>query len=321
MAKKALRGDMPFDFFIEPARGNNKSCIEYCSKDDASHQAGPFEWGVRPNDESDQGKRNDLHKVCDALKEGKTMSEVALENPTTFVKYSGGLMKFANIIKPPTLRPNLQAFIVWGKTNLGKTHNTYETFGIANVFKCHNHSKGANQTSDKLWFDGYERQNVLLFDEFTPFQVPLETMNLICDKFPSSGEVKGLFTSLQHEIVIICSNVDPTTWYFNHSDEQREAFFRRITATYKVTSRAECVDAFKAIQTEHNRFIASQALVIGAEAIGMGPAEAPQAQDSDFDEPIVLHSNPPSRPSTPKISDDSRAAMDESLDGMLLASQ
>lgn len=76
---------------LEKARASAAKNGEYCSKD------GDFvEIGKPP---AGAGSRTDLHKVAEELAEGATLSEVAKNNPATFMSYTKGVEAMAAIYK------------------------------------------------------------------------------------------------------------------------------------------------------------------------------------------------------------------------------
>lgn len=68
---------------IEPMRGPPVASRDYCSKQDKNF----YELGSLPQ----PGKRNDLEDVCEDLKNGKSLLEVAQDHPVSIVRYSKGL--------------------------------------------------------------------------------------------------------------------------------------------------------------------------------------------------------------------------------------
>ena len=50
---------------------------------------------------SEQGKRTDLESACALIKNGASLTSVAEEHPTTFVKFSRGLRELKLVLDKP----------------------------------------------------------------------------------------------------------------------------------------------------------------------------------------------------------------------------
>lgn len=92
------------------------------------------------------------------------------------------------------------------------------------------------------WFPAYAGQEVLLLDEFKPKETsedrtdttwPVQDFNRICDRFPTTLEIKGGNVSCNFRIVVICTNYNPLDWWTSESLPIRESFQRRISFAYE----------------------------------------------------------------------------------------
>lgn len=68
----------------EKRKGTVKQAIEYCKKDD-SRQAGPFEYGEQPEDNS--GQRTDLESLMTAIREGMTWEDIKTQFASAAIRY------------------------------------------------------------------------------------------------------------------------------------------------------------------------------------------------------------------------------------------
>ncbi|KHK29429.1 hypothetical protein I619_15544, partial [Listeria monocytogenes SHL010] len=58
------------------------------------------EYGVRKV----QGKRTDLHNICDEITTGSTLRDIALDHPTTYIRNYRGIRDFMCVASPPQPR-------------------------------------------------------------------------------------------------------------------------------------------------------------------------------------------------------------------------
>jgi len=195
---------------VEHARGTEEDSIKYCSKSD-TRLAGPWVSGTpaRP------GKRVDLEGAAEEVIKNGIAGLKNIE-AKILVKHGKGLLGL-NAAMPPPYEDNREVRIITiiGKTGIGKTWNTYDSFrgevGCAGV------------TNNALWFDQYFETKVCLFDEFNG-GVPLQNMLRYLDQYMLMVPVKGGFKWSRWKVVVITSNVTPEGWYPGVASGQPEAF-------------------------------------------------------------------------------------------------
>lgn len=209
--------------------------IEYCQKQESKVE-GPWEYG---RNDIAQGTRSDLKRAVDMITGGKSLYEVAREEPVTFVRNCRGLASLAAIFDQPPEIDRTSVFM-WGETGVGKTTAARTLFGKDEVYSV-------QYAKDNVWMDGYQRQKVLLLDELEDTSIPLSTLLKWADRFPVTAWIKGGSVSLHHHHLIICTNKDPATWWPNASQIQLNAFWRRFMTggPIKVSSFQESEDAVK----------------------------------------------------------------------------
>lgn len=256
---------------LEVARGTAEQAAAYCKKVD-TRVAGPYELGFM----SSQGARSDLAKAySDIVRTGDWTAggeEISL-------KYASGCIKAAARFPPPR-RDDLTVITLVGTTGIGKTHTAWANF--PNLYSPYYGNSG-------LWWDGYERQEVVLLEEFRG-QVPLQKLLQVLDPYPLRLEVKGGITPAFFRLVIITSNTSPTDWYPDKPGQitrepERQALARRLgmgipgTALaaspryIEASSRAELAQKF-------NLALAVVPIAVAANRGGgaLPPAAAPAAQ-------------------------------------------
>lgn len=197
---------------IEPSFGSDADNLSYCAKEGQLF----CEYGVRKS----QGRRNDIRSAVQMLEEGCSMKQTARENPVVYVKYHRGLEKYkALLVEPRTQPPNVQVF--YGPTGSGKSRSARELLPNAYVW-------GPEQGK---WFDGYEGQPEVIFEEFRG-QLPFGMMLRLLDRYDCRVETKGSTIQFVATSIVITSPVHPRDWYqmFEHSEDKVEQLLRRISS-------------------------------------------------------------------------------------------
>lgn len=172
---------------IEKARGTAQENDDYCTKD------GDFE---RRGDLPSQGKRNDLHVVTDRIAEGASMNDIANEFPVQYVHFNKGLRALKTALSSnERYGPPLVIWIV-GPSGIGKSRMAHQV------------AKEAYYKNSSKWWDGYEEQREVVFDDFRIDQFRFDEVLKMIDRYPLQVEIKGgsvwlranrfIFTSINH---------------------------------------------------------------------------------------------------------------------------
>lgn len=194
---------------IESAKGSPQQAADYCKKD------GSFiEYGDLPRG---KGARNDLREVYEACKSGKSMREIAESHPSAILRYSNGISKVRGLFRPTRDGPP-EIWTLWGKTGTGKTRRVWE---YADIDKLWVHP------GDR-WFDGYDGQPAVLFDDFDGSWFKLSYLLRLLDRYPMSVPIKGSFGWWAPKTIYITSNLKPEDWYANAQEEHKRALKRRL---------------------------------------------------------------------------------------------
>ena len=199
------------------AKGDADSNIKYCSKD-----ADNIFTKGEPDRRKGQGKRNDLEDAAELIQETKSVKEVALQYPTTFIKFHKGFKELVNVITED--RDNApQCIYAWGDTGVGKTRSVC----------LQEKGKLFIKTDDgKEWFDFYDPNvhEALLIDEFRGNMKP-EFINRLLDYAPMQVEVKGSYVKMLAKRVYFCSNYsfEEAANMGNWDETQKKTVKRRIT--------------------------------------------------------------------------------------------
>lgn len=197
---------------LEVMRGSFQQARDYAAKE------GDFvSFGEAPA--GGQGQRTDLTALKNDLDARKRTSEIANLHFATFLKYQRGILAYKNAI---AVKRNWAPAVVvyWGRTGAGKTRAVYDN--LADPEDIYVHSGGQ-------WFDGYEGQPIVLFDDFGGSEFKLTYLLKLLDRYPMQVPVKGGFVSWTPHEIYLTSNRGPLLWFPNAHDEHVAAMERRFT--------------------------------------------------------------------------------------------
>lgn len=193
---------------FEQRRGTPQQARDYCIKD------GDY-WETGDISTVSQGSRTDLAEACELIKSGKRVRDVAEQCPTTFVKYSRGLLALRKqLAEKRTWKPNVVVY--WGDPGTGKSRRVWDAEPEAYA-----HPGGP-------WFDGYDGQEAVLFDDFTGSCFKIQYLLKLLDRYPMDVPVKGGFVSWVPRRIYITSNLPFDDWYAGARPIHVAALRRRI---------------------------------------------------------------------------------------------
>lgn len=210
---------------VEIQKASDAAAANYCLKEDTKVD-GPWKLGQ----DISQGKRSDLIEVAAMVKEKRSLSEIAEEYPVEWIKFNRGIISLANKTSNSSMRLNLEVIVLWGETGTGKTYWCYRNYPDLYRVNC--------RDKQPVWWDGYEGQKTVLFDDFEGQCNRLELLNYL-DIYPIKGPVKGSFVDLNYIRVLITSNVDPMEWYQWINQRQLDALKRRLKSIYFINTDSD----------------------------------------------------------------------------------
>lgn len=198
----------------ESRKGTFEQAVEYCKKD------GNFqEWGVP---QVKKGKRTDIEKVKEIVKDGGNMADV-LEVVTSYqaCKFAELAMKYKKV---PMKWYDKQVRWFWGPTGTGKTRTAIEEAGEG-VWR--------NNSGSLKWFDGYDNQEHVIFDDFRSSWAAFSYFLNLLDGYPVNVEIKGGHRLFAPKIIWITSPLHPSEVYKLDHDKNKDGslkqLMRRIT--------------------------------------------------------------------------------------------
>ncbi|QNG41143.1 replication-associated protein [Antarctic virus 4_I_KPSTAsw009Ad] len=170
---------------IEKQRGNNQQAIDYCKKD------GDFiEWGSAPKNSNQKEKWSGIIKLAE---EGK-MDELKSEFPRVYLQY---FEKLKSLAKPSSLILETLCHEWWyGGTGTGKSRKLWQ-----------DHPDHFQKQLNK-WWDGYNRQEVVAIEEWSPKnECTASQLKIWGDRYPFPGQIKnGTLHGIRPAKVIVTSN-------------------------------------------------------------------------------------------------------------------
>jgi len=188
--------------YKQPRHGTHDEAREYSMKAatrapaEDGYEPGPFEFGQPPA----QGTRTELSLACQTAQE-KGLQAAAQEYPETFVKFHRGLAALlVHTAPPPRVPPKVTVLI--GSPGSGKTRYAYDL----------DPALYTPMIGNGMWFDGYDGQKTVLFDDFYG-EIPYSFLLRLLDRYPLQVPIKGGSAHWTPTHIILTSNKEVTSWY------------------------------------------------------------------------------------------------------------
>lgn len=174
--------------------------------------AGNWKHGLRP------GTRTDINSARDIVKSGGGMKDVL----NTVNSYQSARMAqlMLNYTRPTRA---WKTFVIWlyGPTGTGKTEIPWAISNMLGIFPW-------ISSNNLTWFDGYDRDQIAIIDDFRGDQSKLSWILRVLDKYPMQVPIKGAFCDWCPKILFITSCYSPQECYHNTSDENLDQLIRRV---------------------------------------------------------------------------------------------
>lgn len=208
---------------LEPRRGTQAQAIAYCRKVDETTLPDTF---VEFGELKKQGQRVDLVAFKDAVSGGARLRDLVEDHIGIVARYPKLYNTLTMLTRPKrTADEELVVTLLIGATRKGKSRYVYDKYGDSDDFY------GAPISNGTMWFDGYDRQSVVLLDDFAGAanHVALNCLLQLLDRYPVLVPYKGGFCWWMPTQVFITTNIYPKDWYkWENRGEQYKALAARF---------------------------------------------------------------------------------------------
>ena len=198
---------------LEIRNGTREQARDYCKKDGAFEEFGDWDAGG-------QGTRTDIKAFVDELKSGKTLKEVAMDNPTRYCSNRNGLRDIAGWILKDNIEDwrTVHVSLFYGSTGKGKTRTAMAA--APDVFKV-------SFNSGPEWWCGYDGEKTICIDDYNN-DMKINRLLVLLDGSMCRLPIKGGQTWAQWDTVYITTNLTMDQLHGRALDSHRRALFRRI---------------------------------------------------------------------------------------------
>lgn len=208
---------------IEIARGNGKEAANYVRKDGDV----VLEWGEM---KKGSGYRSDLEDIKNRLKEGEDLLDIAEDHFGDWVRYHKGFIMYKDLLdrrERKSRKGVMPEVIVYvGPSGSGKSYHCFND----PEYQKSGYQYLAQQTG-KAYFDGYQGESCIWFDEFSGSTMSFSLFCRVADKYGCRVETKGGSVELKHTKILISSIEWPAVWWEGSARFAKDPtqLYRRIT--------------------------------------------------------------------------------------------
>jgi len=220
------------DSHCEARRGSRQQAVDYCSKEE-TRVAGPYSVGTY--EEQAPGTRSDIKHLHTSVLSKRSLHELWTSpgSGASMFRYHRGVAVMRATLSLEERRADKPyVVILWGPTGTGKS---------ARVNHSHPESFRVHQPASKsmpVWWDGYEGQHTVLFDDFYGWY-KFSALLVLLDRYPNRVDYRGGSAEFVSKRVYITSNVAPRAWYPGVDDARFAALERRFDEVHEVKSMSD----------------------------------------------------------------------------------
>lgn len=193
--------------FCEPWRGTAAQNKKYCSKDGDYIECGDATQVFQ------QGKRNDISLVKEALNEGANLRTI-IKSATSNQSVQFACKWLTYLETKRNWKPQVKWF--WGVAGSGKSRKAWEEMPEA---------YDANETSQ--WWDGYDAHEDVIIDDIRGNFSTFNNFLKLIDRYPHRIQIKGGFRQFLAKRIIITSCYPPQQ-IWSMCGENMNQLMRRI---------------------------------------------------------------------------------------------
>jgi len=152
----------------EKRRGSAAEASNYCKKGNSFWESGELS-------NSRQGERVDLDELKSEILDGRSVEDIALENPILYHQYGRTLNKLEDIALRKKFRTwTTECHWFFGGTACGKSKEAFENYNPDTHYVW---------KRDNGWQDGYTGQETVIIDDFRG-EIPYGELLNLCDCYP-----------------------------------------------------------------------------------------------------------------------------------------
>ncbi len=203
---------------VQRMRGSIDENIVYCSKLDTRVQP-PVEYGDRP---IGAGSRTDMVDFVDLVRESDTLHDLAVASPVQYLRHWRGAAALRAALFPPTERPTVSVYVLYGSTGTGKSRAVYRCFPDAYWW--------TEPTNGSAYAFRYDAQRVVCLDEFDGW-LSFSFLLRLLDRYPLWVNTQGDSAPWCATTIIITFMYPVEHWY-DRTKYNLAALRRRITCVY-----------------------------------------------------------------------------------------
>lgn len=214
MRFNALKKLFPTMHF-EARYSSQTQAINYCKKDGDWTESGQTN---RPGD------RTDLRKQRDMIKAGVRLTEL-VEDQDLSPNQCKSIKEYYTLFEPARDRDTpMLVYWYYGPTGSGKSKQAWDLYGDDMYVKDCN----------SKWWDGYDGQETILFDDIRPNSFSFNWLLNITDRYPLRVEVKGGYRQFRSKRIIFTCPLSPNEFCYKMLNvaevgEDINQLLRRIT--------------------------------------------------------------------------------------------
>ena len=219
---------------IEKAYGSAKENRDYILKEgkweldekaETKVEGSFYEHGEVPKEKEEKNPR--MSKLIEDIREGKQAVEIIDESPEFAFRVRDLEVLREALLSEKFRNENREVFVsyLYGASGMGKTRSIFENHTAKDICRITNYRQGKG-----ISFDGYNGQDVLVFEEFNS-QIPIEEMLNYLDIYPLNLPARYNDRIACFTKVYITSNIPLSEQYKDvqiYHPETWNAFLRRI---------------------------------------------------------------------------------------------